>query len=294
MDGLSAWRQWRTWLRAVSSGEGSTVRTYTGNLLRFLAETDCKDPDQYTEDDCAAFLATFAPRGHAKHEYAKALRSFFGWCDERAIVLVNPTTALKIRKPRRVPPVVLTHDELVRLLVAAVFELGERAAWAMLLTYLLGLRRLEAAGLKWEHIRESPEGPVIEIRATKGADQRDPLPLEPLALECLARLLELPAAPQSARGEEFVLRIKAQTLTRWCHRAGMAAELPPSKIGAHRLRASIATHMLKGGVDVRAVQAVLGHLRLESTAWYLAAADPDEVRAALRRGQEIVRLAVGL
>lgn len=280
MDALEAWRQWRT-LIGLSSAE--TARCYGGNVLRFLAETGAKDPADYTEDDCASFLARYAPRGHARHEYAKALRSFFGWCERHLVVAISPVEHIQIRKPRRVPPVTLTRDELTRVLVAAVFELGEREAWAILLTYVLGLRRIEAAGLRWADVREGDTGPVIEIRKTKGADQRDPLPLTPLALECLARLHELPAPAQVTMGPEYILRVRPQTLSRWVHQAGVAAGLPAKKIGAHRLRATLATDLLRAGVDVRTVQKVLGHFRLESTAWYLAESGEAEVRAALAR-----------
>ena len=45
---------------------------------------------------------------------------------EDTLVLVNPMDGVKIKKPRRVPPVTLTEGELVRVLVAAVFVLGGR------------------------------------------------------------------------------------------------------------------------------------------------------------------------
>lgn len=283
MSGLDAWREWQAWLRAVSSGAGTTARNYAGNVLRFLAETGCREPGTYREADVVAFLAAFAPRGAAKHKYADALRSFFGWAIRHGHATVDPMADIRLKKPRRVPPAVLSYDELVRVLVAAVAVLGERPAWALLLMYLLGLRRMEAAGLKWSHIREGQTGLVIEIHETKGADQRDPLPLEPLALECLARLRELAPAAQSLMGPEYILRVQASTLSDWAHRAGVAAELPPRKIGSHRLRASLATHLLRAGVDVRAVQKTLGHLRLETTSWYLADASEAEVRSALGR-----------
>lgn len=283
MDGLEAWRDWRTWLRVQGSGSAATVRCYTGNVLRFLAETGCKEPAEYTEQDCALFLAEFAPRGSARHEYAKALRSWFGWCERRLIVAIDPMAHIRLKKPRRVAPVVLTMEELTRLLVAAVFTLGERQAWALLLTFLLALRRVEAAGLKWEHVREGETGPVIEIRSTKGADQRPALPLPPLALECLARLRDLPPDPRTRLGPEYILRVRLATISDWTRRAGRAAELHPKKVGAHRLRATMATRLLRSGVDVRVVQKLLGHLRLESTAWYLADAEEGQVRAALER-----------
>jgi integrase/recombinase XerD len=291
-DPLEVWRQWRIWLRVVNSGSAATVRGYTGNVLRFLAETGAKPWDEYTEQDCAEFLDLFAPKGRARHEYAKALRSIFRYCTTHMIVAIDPMEHIRLKKPRRVPPVTLTEDELVRILVAAVFTLGERVAWAILLIYLLGIRRMEAAGLKWEHILDGEFGPIIEIHETKGADQRDPLPLEPVALECLARLQELPAPPQAMRGPEYILRVKAPTISGWVHAAGTAAGLHPKKVGSHRLRASLATGLRRKGVDVKVVQKILGHLNLESTNRYFADADEEEVRLALARaGKRTLRVA---
>jgi integrase len=279
--GLNAWRRWRSWLAAQFTSD--TVRNQAGNILRFLAETDCREPGSYTEGDLAAFLERCASRGIAKHEHLKSLRSFFGWCLRNGYTETDPTEGLQVRKSRRVRPVTLTEDELQRLLIAAVFELGERQAWALLLVYLLGLRRIEAAGLRWEDVRDGESGPVIEIRTTKGANERDPLPLTPVALECLARLRELPAPPQAMLDERFILRARRATVSDWAHRAGVAAGLHPHKVGAHRLRATLGTRLLHSGVDVRTVQKTLGHLRLESTAWYLEESGEAEVRDALTR-----------
>jgi site-specific recombinase XerD len=293
VNGLEAWRQWRIWLRIANSGSEDTVRVYAGNVLRFLAETACKDPADYTEQDCAEFLGRFAPRGAARHQYAKALRSFFGYCLRHLMVAVDPMQFIRVKKPRRVAPIILSEDELVRLLVAAVYRLGDRAAWGILLVYLLGLRRIEAAGLRWEHVRDGEDGPVVEIHATKGADQRDPLPLSPLALECLAHLRELEPPAQARREPGYILRAAAATVNDWVHKAGVAAGLDTRKIKAHRLRASLATHLLKAGVDVTIVQAILGHLRLESTAWYLGEATDREVRHALSlAGRSRLQIAV--
>lgn len=282
MDGIDAWRKWRTWMRAVYADD--TVRSYAGNAHRFLAETGSWPLGRYTEHDCARFFEDCAPRGRPKYEYAKALRSLFSWAERHGLVEADPMEHIQMRKPRRKrSPVTLTFEELVRLLVAAYFKIGERQAWALLLVYSLGIRRKEAAGLRWSHIRDGEDGPVIEIHETKGDGERDPLPLSALALECLGRLRALPIPAQATRGEDYILRVKPQTVTDWVRRAGRWAELHPRKIGAHRLRATLATRLLRAGVDIEIVQQILGHLRLESTAYYLGKANEVAVRAGLEK-----------
>jgi integrase/recombinase XerD len=277
---LDAWRQWQSWLRAVSSG-ADTPKNYGNAVLKFLAVTGARYVEDYSEEDCSDFVAAFGSRGAAKHLYVNALRSYFAHSQRHGWVERNPMDAIRLRKPRRKKPVVLSEEELVRLLVAAVFELGERHAWALLLIYVLGVRRSEAAGFRWSDIIDGEHGPEIEVHVTKGWDSRPSLPLAPIALECLARLHELPRPRNGMVGPEFVIGVKPQTVTRWGNVAAKGAGLHVKKTGPHRLRASLATHLLRAGVDVRVVQRVLGHLRLETTAWYLEEAQDVEVRRAL-------------
>ena len=296
-DALEAWRAWRTFLLGYTTPTGHTVRTYTGHVLRFLAETGARGPAEYSRADLSAFFAEFAERGKAKHDYSKALRSFFGWAHREGLVDVDPMEAIRIRKPRRLPPVALSYDELVQVLIAAVHELGERPAWALLLMYSLGLRRIELAGLRWSDIRTGEAGLVVEIHSTKGDDERPPLPLSPLAVECLGRLKELPAPAQAKMGPEYVIRARPSTVTKWAHLAGVAAGLPRRKVGSHRMRASLTTHLLRAGVDVGILQGILGHRGIDTIAWYAALPSETELGDALallgRRGDPVSGPAAG-
>jgi integrase/recombinase XerD len=269
----------------AASGSASTRTSdlYSPIVLKLLARRGCPSIRSMTESMIAAYLGEFAPRGSAKVLYMKAFRSFFSWALRHRLIEEDPVAGIPIRKPRRAPPVVLTADELNSLVDAARRLQGERVAWAIRLIFLLGLRRMEASGLRWADIRAGTDGPVIEISRTKGSDSRPALPLEEPELECLAHLRDLPAAPQASLGKEFILRARPATISRWVLRAGQAADLHPRKTKAHRLRATRATNMLRDGVDVRVVQQFLGHLRLESTAWYLAHPEESEIRAGMRR-----------
>lgn len=284
MNSIQAYRQWRTFLEATKSAD--TVRGYTGNVHRFMVEVGpVDDVREYTEDLCAWFFSPkgWVNRGHAKYEYAKALRAFFRWCVRRGLMASDPMTEIQMKKPRRRRPVALTEEELTRVVIAAALLSGERVAWAILLIYLLALRRKEAAGLKWEHIVETPRGPAIELREAKGEPEGEGVHqvlLSPLAVECMGRLRELPPNPRSRLGPEYILRGRRGTVSGWVHDAGTAAGLEPRKVGAHRLRAAMATNMLRAGVDIRVVQATLRHLHLSSTEWYVEDAMSSEVLAA--------------
>src|SRR5262252_2058705 len=79
METLEAWRRWRAWLKVQGSGSPETGRVYGRAVLAFLAETDCPPLLEIDETHLVAFLDIFAPKGAARHQYLKALRSWCGW-----------------------------------------------------------------------------------------------------------------------------------------------------------------------------------------------------------------------
>ena len=109
-----------------------------------LVAAERRRADLHTEIEAAGVRVGEVERRRAVlHDEIQSIRARSRQVDAE-LTPDDPMTEIRVRKPRQVPPVVLTYDELVRLLVAAVFTLGERVAWAILLVYLLGLRRKEA------------------------------------------------------------------------------------------------------------------------------------------------------
>jgi site-specific recombinase XerD len=164
-------------------------------------------------------------------------------------------------------PTVLSREEVVRLIDAAPNRLYRAI---LVLLYATGVRRAEAALIKVADI--DSQRMVIHIRQGKGARDRD-VPLTPKLLEELRsywrwkkpRIYLFPST-SGQRGVEQPISDK--TVWHACRAAAKRAGIE-KKIHPHTLRHSFATHLLEAGTDLRTIQLLMGHERLEHTSVYL-------------------------
>jgi len=166
-----------------------------------------------------------------------------------------------IHEPRKLP-VVLSVEEVARLLDAAP---GLKYKAALSVSYGAGLRATEVVSLKVADI--DSKRMIIRVEQGKGGKDRYVM-LSPSLLDLL-RAWWRAARP---RGWLFPGRAPAQPMTtrqlnRACHAAAQMAEIN-KRVSPHTLRHSFATHLLEQKVDVRIVQVLLGHAKLETTALY--------------------------
>jgi integrase/recombinase XerD len=174
---------------------------------------------------------------------------------------------LPFPKQPRTLPTVLSQDEVTRLIEAAPNRMHRML---LMLLYATGMRRTEASLLKVSDI--DSQRMVIHIQRGKGLRDRD-VPLTPKLLEALRdywrwkkpRVYLFP----SRVGDRNVERpISGKTVWSACRAAAIRADIP-KKLHPHTLRHCFATHLLEGGADLRTIQLLMGHERLEDTTIYL-------------------------
>lgn len=169
--------------------------------------------------------------------------------------------------PRKIPTV-MSSEEVRRLIEAAT---NPKYRTALAVAYGAGLRVSEVAALKVTDI--DSKRMVLRIEQAKGKKDRLAM-LSPVLLGYLrdwwhyahAEHLMLPGG-WLFPGQHPVNPIGTRQLSRACRAAAEDAGLD-KHITMHTLRHSFATHLLEAKVDIRLIQTLLGHSKLESTALY--------------------------
>jgi integrase/recombinase XerD len=217
-----------------------------------------------------------------------ALKGFFRFLYRRGFRLNDPAAALELPRPdARLPRVVLTSREATRILAAAArgrdpVSLRDRAILETL--YATGIRVSELARLTPYDV--DTEERVLRVVLGKGRKDRM-VPLTKSAASAIETYL--------AKGRPELVRRKAPHLFLaerggYLHRALVnriikryADEAQIKKrVTCHTFRHSVATHLLKGGADIRQIQALLGHGSLATTERYTRV-EISDLRQVVRR-----------
>ena len=173
----------------------------------------------------------------------------------------------RVHQPQKLPRV-LSVDEVARLLRGAT-NLKHRAALSV--AYGAGLRASEVVHLKVTDI----DSDRMILRVVQGKGQRDRYAmLSPSLLVLLRAWWRQGHAQGQMRpggwlfpGRNPVNPLSTRQLNHICHAAAAVAELD-QRVSMHTLRHSFATHLLENKVDIRVIQVLLGHRKLETTARY--------------------------
>jgi integrase/recombinase XerD len=187
-----------------------------------------------------------------------------------SITLDRPELVAKM-KPVHLPhklPVILSPDEVKRL-IAAAGNLKHQTALS--LAYATGLRISEIVSLKVGDI----DSQRMTLRIEQGKGQKDRYAmLSPLLLERLRVWWRVARAQGKMLeggwlfpGLDPVRPLSTRQLTRAIHAAAEEAGID-KRISMHSLRHAFATHLLEQKVDIRLIQVLLGHKKLETTALY--------------------------
>jgi len=227
------------------------------NLTAFLH----RSPDTATAEDMRLYqlhLTKTGVRPPTINSAISALRFFFSVTIDRPDV-TKPLTF--VGEPRKIP-VVLNPEEVARLLEAAP---GPKHKAALSVAYGAGLRVSEVASLKISDV----DSKRMLLRIEQGKGRKDRLAmLSPQLLELLRDWWRI-ARPKAwlFPGQNPVNHITVRQLNRAVHAAADMAKIT-KRVTPHTLRHSFATHLLEQNTDIRVIQVLLGHAKLETTALY--------------------------
>jgi integrase/recombinase XerD len=204
-----------------------------------------------------------------------AVRSFFKWMAKQRYILYNPAAEIELaREPVKLPMEVFTLGEVEQVMASLDIEtpLGLRNRALLELLFSTGIRRMEATNLNLYDL--AAERGVAMIRQGKGAKDRV-VPVGPRAWAWLGRYVDDVRPGLVLHADEWALfvnrkgvRFSAGGLGNEVKRMLKASGVR-KRIGAcHLFRHTMATLMLEGGADIRVIQELLGHTKLETTQIY--------------------------
>src|ERR1700719_3559358 len=246
----------------VRSFSDKTQHDYIRHIemfARFLG----RSPDTTTGDDIRRFQLAQVEQGAQPpkmNAQASALRFFF------TITLGRADLAHQLARthyPRRLPRV-LAAEQVTRLIEAAPGP-GLKYKAALSIAYGAGLRGGEIVMLRVGDI--DSKRMLIRVEMGKGRKDRHAM-LSPQLLSLLrAWWLQCRSKGWLFPGRDSLLPMTVRQLNRVCHMAAEAAGLG-SWVKAHTLRHSFAPPLLEDDNDVRVIQVLLGHAKLDTTARY--------------------------
>ena len=271
--------------RALATNSVGSYAIDLAKLAGFAEERGVVDTEKLDAIVVTRFLVWLDQSGLGARSAARHLSAVRGFCRflirERQVPS-DPTALITPPRLGRRLPVVLSFDEVSRLLAApdVTRPRGRRDRAMLSMMYAAGLRVSELCALK--------PGDVDQRRgfvSVLGKGQKRRLvPVGEVALSDLEAYLQGPRPPQRARGNSALFPSSwGKPLSRqafWKLVARYARQVGITKpISPHKLRHSFATHLLEGGADLRSVQAMLGHANIATTEVYTHVA-PDHVRRA--------------
>ncbi len=272
-------------LRFLSVEKGfspNTLSAYRNDLSQFAVFVEEKNgptaatPAAVDREVILSYLLHLKERSYSPATVARkvsAVKSFFKFLEAEGRVGKDPTDGLASPKVGRSLPNALTEDEVVALLSQPARSSTPEAQrdQAMLeLLYASGMRVSELVSLNTGDI--NLEAGFVRCRG-KG-DKERVIPIHPQAVDIVRAYLEEGRRRilRQAGEKAIFLNRRGERLTRqgfWLILKGYAkAAQIESSVSPHTLRHSIATHLLRRGLDLRSVQELLGHANIATTQIY--------------------------
>ena len=255
----------------------NTTLSYQRDLLKmadYLEENGITECGKVTKTALNSYLLFQGKEGKAASTVSRSLasaKSFFGWMHRRGMIRRDPAESIHAPKIEKKVPVILTVDEVTRLLdqpsCANPKEIRDKAMLELL--YATGIRVTELVSLKLSDVNMA-----VGFITCRDEHKERMIPFGHAAKNALAKYLE-------ASRETFLKGMSSELLFTNCsggvmsrqgfwklikyyqEKAGIHKDITP-----HTLRHSFAAHLLENGADLRSIQEMLGHADISSTQVY--------------------------
>lgn len=242
----------------ISKNSQYTLRNYL-DANKQLLEFTKKQPDQITQDDLKLYMVnTLADKSSSsvilflaaiKYSYSNILKN-------------DITAGMKRPKKEKRIPTVMTKEEVKRLFNALLIPKSKLIA-SML--YACGFRISELINLKINDLNFEEKNGLV--RQGKGKKDRV-FNIPEFLLEDLKKQVE----SQRVQEKEYLFsgpnsKLSASNIEKIIRKAAQRAGIKKD-VHCHTLRHSFATHLLEDGVDIRFIQAILGHSSIATTELY--------------------------
>jgi len=271
---------YKGFLKIEKSLSGNSVTAYLSDLDKLLAYLEIKrleiQPEEVTYTHLKEFLVWVGEMGlnpRSQSRLVSGIKSFFRYLLIEEKINSSPAELLESPKPGRKLPVVLSVDEIDRIIAAIDLSKveGHRNKAIIETLYSCGLRVSELTELRITHLFFS-QG-FIKVTG-KGSKER----LVPISNKAIREIenyfLQFRHGLTPVKGADNIvfLNRRGNKLTRvmifsiiksLAQKAGIRKQVSP-----HTFRHSFATHLVEGGADLRAVQEMLGHESILTTEIY--------------------------
>ena len=247
-----------------------TVSNYKRDLTRFVEHCGDIPITDVSRDGVQDWMVAGYGQGLSPVTLARrlsALRGLLdmamrsGWCEKNVAAGIRPPKQPK-RLPRALPP-----EQTIQMMHATDSSSEERDLALFAVMYGCGLRVSETVGLNLHDI--SMEGAELRVFG-KGKKERV-VPIPEGVLRLMQNYLDQRVTSTTSKTALFLNqrggRLTARSVQRMLKRRALETGADMS-VTPHRLRHSFATHLLAGGVDLRAIQELLGHSSLGTTERY--------------------------
>nr|DAS46753.1 MAG TPA: SITE SPECIFIC RECOMBINASE XERD [Bacteriophage sp.] len=255
--------QLRGWLdELAATGRARGTIALRASHIRRLLEFVAKPTAEVTRADIVAWFGSNQWGPQAKASARASVRLFFAWCLDAGLIEVDPAAKLPtVLIPRSVP---MPAPEFAIMRALAVAD--ARVALAIEIMAMLGLRRAEVAGLKAGDVVEHLDGYAVRVVGKGGHTRLVPCPPHLAARITRAGGYVFPGAIDGHISAAYLGRLVARVL--------------PDGWTAHKLRHRYATRAYSSGHDLRAVQELLGHAKIETTRNYVGVSQASILESA--------------